>query len=164
MKELEQDHSYQVSNQNDNVMGNGITYIGHKWDRHKSHIGFPAGAKNKAFPWKVMVTACLCFLLLIMLQLMRREHKHRHRGFNWGIAKTVSAWTGFKMFSSSDVIFLFRPGQKSGWQQAGLQNRDSQHLHQTRRSFARGSPICLPRSQWGRGPCVQVSLGSYKVK
>ena len=30
MKELEQDHSYQVSNQNDNVMRNGITYIGHE--------------------------------------------------------------------------------------------------------------------------------------
>ena len=57
-----------------------------------------SGAKNKVFPWKVMVTACLCFLLLIMLHLMRREHKHRHRGFNWGIAKTVSAWTDFKMF------------------------------------------------------------------
>ena len=105
------------------------------------------------------------FLLLIMLQLMRREHKHRDRDFNWGIAKTGSMNGLLKHFCKvdSDAILFSRPGQVSGGRQTGLQNRDPQHLHQARRSFARGSPICLPRSQWGCGPCLQVSEGTKRV-
>ena len=98
------------------------------------------------------------FLLLIMLQLMRREHKHRDRDFNWGIAKTGSMNGLLKCFNvGADAILFSRPGQESERRPAGLQDRDSQHLHQAGGSFTRGSPICLPGSQWGCGPCLQVS-------
>ena len=109
----------------------------------------------------------LFLFLLIMLQLMRRENKHRDRDFNWGIAKTGSMNGLLKHFCKvdNDAILFSRPGQESGGRrQTGLQDRDPQHVHQARRSFAWGSPICLPRSQWGCGPCLQVSAGTKTVK